>query len=167
MAVRLSDAHVKSPDSNASTSDRLSRLFFEAGFSVAEPIQSDPQGRRYLVVFQSAKLFVKFSDDRTDLFVWVSIKRTGEAATWHDIRTISQILADEYKFEYDLVALLSRVEGIAQFVVREHDRIVRLMSSATTVEFASRVRQVEEKERIDALRAIGADYKPPKRLDRH
>jgi hypothetical protein len=167
MAVRLSDAHVKSPELNASTSDRLVRLFLEAGFSVDEPIQSDPQGRRYLVVFQSAKLFVKFSDDGTDLFVWVSIKRTGEAATWHDIRTISQILADEYKFEYDLVALLSRVEGIAQFVVREHDRIVRLMSSATTVEFASRVRQVEGKERIDALRAIGADYKPPKRLDRH
>jgi hypothetical protein len=146
-----------------SAPDRLIRLFLEAGFSVTEPIQSDPQGRRYLVVFQRAKLLVKFSDDGTDLFVWVAIKRTGEAATWHDIRTVSLILADEHKCEYDLVALLSRVEGIAEFVAREHDRIARLMSSATTVDFASRVRQVEEKERIDALRAMGADYKPPKK----
>lgn len=141
----------------------IRQLFLDAGFSIAEPAYSDPQGRRYLMVFQSADLCTKFSDDGTDLFVWVAIKRTGEAATWHDIRNVSLVLADEHKFEYDLVALLSRVEGIAEFVVREHDRIARLMASATTVDFASRVRQVEEKERIDALRAMGADYKPPKK----
>lgn len=140
---------------------RLIALFQEAGFSIAEPVFSEPSGKSYLVVFQSNKRCIKFSDDGRDLFVWVAVIQTSGPKVWHRIRHVCQVLVDDRRIEYNPATALVDVEGIARFFIREHDRIANLFSSYTPAELASRIRRVEEKERSTALRSMGIDYKAP------
>jgi hypothetical protein len=140
---------------------QLILLFKQASFSIAEPIYSDPSTGYYLAVFKSERLKIKFSHDRSDLFVWVNAVATPETHEWCEIRYIALLLLEDHKIDQDPSASFSNVSGIASFFIREHGHIAELFSSHNGIKLSARVRRIEEEERSAGLRALGIKYKNP------